>query len=58
MWKNNIKKFVEQMIKISSSSDIYIDLASNCIDQIKKYDISIIGKKWIELIEDVIKNEK
>lgn len=56
--KNNIKKFVEQMIKISSSSDIYNDLASNCIDQIKKYDISIIGKKWIELIEDVIKNEK
>lgn len=50
--KGNIEELAESMINLSNNSDLFNEYSKNSIERAKMFDISVIGKKWEELINE------
>lgn len=47
----DILKFADAMINLSSNNNLIKYYSSNAIDQVKHFDIEIIGEKWIKVLD-------
>ena len=39
------------MLKLAKDEKMIKDFSSNCIDQVKKFDIELIGDKWKKILD-------
>ncbi len=56
--KGNSKKYVESMLELANSKEKREESAKLEIQKIKEFFIEEIGKKWENLLQDVIKEQK
>lgn len=49
-------EYIKALIELMQNENLRINMAKNAIESVKKFDINTIGKQWITLFEDTIKN--
>ena len=50
--KGNIEKLASSMLKLADNSDLLSECSRTSVERSKMFDISVIGKKWEELINE------